>query len=91
MGYQLSTTQSVAYLSLPTSLRVPPLSVGYSGLSWTDGISANAVVSSIALYFANDSQFFGLLIGHSSMGAGAKPGNLAASSVNAFLEVSAEL
>jgi hypothetical protein len=90
-GHQLSATSSVAYLSLPVTMRIAPYSVGFSSLLWTDGITADVGASAVILYLPGSRSFIGFQITHSSIGVAAKPGNLISGGTGSFLELNAEL
>jgi hypothetical protein len=90
-GYQESTTASAVNISLPVSLRVPPVAVSYAALWWTDGVTANATISSLGLQFTNDTQYISLSAVNSAMGAASRPGNISAINSTAFIDISAEL
>jgi hypothetical protein len=91
IGFQSSTTMADIVLYLPVSLRVPPTSVGFSGLIYSDNANFNANVSAVTIAFTGTPQVVMLYMTIPSNGATSKPGTVSIAPNTGFLELSAEL
>jgi hypothetical protein len=78
-------------LYLPVPLRVPPTSVGFSGLIYSDNANFNANVSNVTIAFTGTPQVIMLYMTIPSNGAALRPGTVAIAPNTGFLELSAEL
>jgi hypothetical protein len=76
LGYQQSTTQAEAQFQLPVPMRAVPTLAFWNTFYWTDGFSANAVISSITPSYPQPPglQMLNIVTVFTAMGAAGRPG-----------------